>query len=179
MPADSCVYLVLTNAGTCSKQLLHETECACIMTGLWAGRAGDCYSHCRRTKRFSVHVRAQRGPAAHVTCYSMRASCFFRGGEAARTLRCLHFHLVLRSRIWQAAFIARLPCSWQKNHVSLLCCCGQAWDRVSSLLRFLDHTQRRATIDRTDLDEWSARCRDHFPKRRNTHNRQKSVPLAG
>jgi len=29
-----------------------------------------------------------------------------------------------------------------------------------SFLRFLDHTQRRTTVGRTPLDEWSARRRD-------------------
>jgi hypothetical protein len=31
---------------------------------------------------------------------------------------------------------------------------------ASSFLRFLDHTQRRTTVGRTPLDEWSARRRD-------------------
>ena len=31
---------------------------------------------------------------------------------------------------------------------------------ASSFLRFLDHTQRRITVGRTPLDEWSARRRD-------------------
>jgi len=30
---------------------------------------------------------------------------------------------------------------------------------ASSFLRFLDHTQRRTTVGRTPLDEWSARRR--------------------
>ena len=34
------------------------------------------------------------------------------------------------------------------------------WARASSFTRFLDHTQRRTTVGRTPLDEWSARCRD-------------------
>jgi len=31
---------------------------------------------------------------------------------------------------------------------------------ASSFLRFLDHTQRRSTVCRTPLDEWSARRTD-------------------
>jgi hypothetical protein len=38
--------------------------------------------------------------------------------------------------------------------------CGPTWARVSSTLRFLDHTQRRTTVGRTPLDEWSAPRRD-------------------
>ena len=47
---------------------------------------------------------------------------------------------------------------------------------ASSLLRFLDHTQRRSTVGRTPLDEWSARRRDLYLTTHDTHNRQISVP---
>jgi len=36
------------------------------------------------------------------------------------------------------------------------------WARVSSFTKFLDHTQRRTTVGRTPLDEWSARRRDLY-----------------
>ena len=39
----------------------------------------------------------------------------------------------------------------------------------SFLVRFLDHTQRRATVGRTPLDEWSARRRDLYLTTHNTH----------
>ena len=44
--------------------------------------------------------------------------------------------------------------------------------------RFLDHTQRRITVGRTPLDEWSARRRDYLTTH-NTHNRQTSMPPMG
>ena len=50
---------------------------------------------------------------------------------------------------------------------------------ASSFLRFLDHTQRRTTVGRTPLDEWSARRRDLYLKTHNTHNRQTSMHLVG
>ena len=50
---------------------------------------------------------------------------------------------------------------------------------ASSFLRFLDHTQRRTTVDRTPLDEWSARRRDLYLTTHNTHNRQTSMPPVG
>jgi hypothetical protein len=50
---------------------------------------------------------------------------------------------------------------------------------ASSFLRFLDHTQRRITVGRTPLDEWSARRRDLYLKTHNTHNRQTSMPPVG
>ena len=50
---------------------------------------------------------------------------------------------------------------------------------ASSFLRFLDHTQRRITVGRTPLDEWSARRRDLYLTAHNTHNRQTPMPLMG
>ena len=43
-------------------------------------------------------------------------------------------------------------------------------------LVFLDHTQRRSTVGRTPLDEWSARRRDLYLTAHDTHNRQISMP---
>ena len=42
---------------------------------------------------------------------------------------------------------------------------------ASSFLMFLDHTQRRTTVGRTLLDDWSARRRDLYLTTHNTHNR--------
>ena len=44
---------------------------------------------------------------------------------------------------------------------------------------FLDHTQRRSTVGRTPLDEWSARRRDLYLTTHDTHNRQTSMPPVG
>ena len=44
---------------------------------------------------------------------------------------------------------------------------------------FLGHTQRRTTVGRTPLDEWSARRRDLYLKKLNTHNRQTFMPPVG
>ena len=57
--------------------------------------------------------------------------------------------------------------------------CGPTRARASSFLRFLDHTQRRITVRRTPLDEWSARPRDLYLITHNTHNRQTSMPPVG
>jgi hypothetical protein len=48
-----------------------------------------------------------------------------------------------------------------------------------SFLRFLDHTQRRATVCKTPLDERSARCRDFYLTTHDTHNRQVSMSPGG
>ena len=46
-------------------------------------------------------------------------------------------------------------------------------------LIFLDHTQRRTTVGRTPLDEWSARRRDLYLTTHDTQNRQISMHLVG
>jgi hypothetical protein len=57
--------------------------------------------------------------------------------------------------------------------------CSPAPAMVSSFTRFLDHIQRRATIGRTPLDEWSTRRRYLYLTTHNTHNRQTSMPPVG
>ena len=57
--------------------------------------------------------------------------------------------------------------------------CDSTWIMASSFLRFLDHTQRRTTVGRTSLDEWSAHRRDLCLTTHNTHNRQTSMPPVG
>ena len=44
---------------------------------------------------------------------------------------------------------------------------------------FLDHTQRRTTVGRTPMDEWSVRRRDLYLTTHDTHNRQISMPPVG
>jgi len=53
--------------------------------------------------------------------------------------------------------------------------CSPALAIASSFTRFLDHTQRRTTVGRTPLDEWSARHRYLYLTPHNTHNRQTSL----
>ena len=50
---------------------------------------------------------------------------------------------------------------------------------ASSFTRFLDHTQRRTTVSRTSLDEWSARRRDLYLTTHNTQKRPTSIPSLG
>ena len=45
--------------------------------------------------------------------------------------------------------------------------------------RFLDHTQRRTTVGRTALDDWSACRRDLYLTTHNTQNTQTSMPPVG
>jgi len=50
---------------------------------------------------------------------------------------------------------------------------------ASSFSRFLDHTQRRATVGRTPLDQWWVRRRDLYLTTHNTHKSQTSMPPTG
>ena len=64
----------------------------------------------------------------------------------------------------------------------LFFCCGAATQRGSwppHTWGILDHTQRRTTVGRTPLEEWSARRRDLYLTTHNTHNRQTSMPPVG
>jgi hypothetical protein len=57
-----------------------------------------------------------------------------------------------------------------------LCFCSPARAMASSFTRFRDHTQRRTTVGRTPLDEWSARRRDLYLT---THTTRKNVHAPG
>ena len=81
-----------------------------------------------------------------------------------------------------------LPCNFLMPTVGMwdLCFsshCSTApppqWAWASSFTRFLDHTQRRATVGRTPLDELSACRRDLYLTTHDTHNRQTSMPPMG
>ena len=50
---------------------------------------------------------------------------------------------------------------------------------ASSRTRLLDHTQRRATVGRAPLNEWSVRRGDLYLTTHNTHNRQTTMPRVG
>jgi len=64
-------------------------------------------------------------------------------------------------------------------HFFFLCRCGPTWAMASSFTRLLDHTQRRITVGRTSLYEWTFRRRDLYLTTHNTHNRQTSMPPVG
>ena len=57
--------------------------------------------------------------------------------------------------------------------------CGPTRAMASSFLRFLDHTQRRITSGRTPLDKWSARRRDLYLTKHDTHNKRTSLSPVG
>ena len=84
--------------------------------------------------------------------------------------------LLSHVRFNMALYCVRSPhvhgyvCFWRDSH---------QWARASSFTRFLDHTQRRTTVGKTPLDEWSARRRDLYLTTHNIHNRQTSMSPAG
>ena len=50
------------------------------------------------------------------------------------------------------------------------------WIWLLIFTRFLDHTQRRTTVGRSPLNEWSVRRRDLYLTTHNNNNRQTSMP---
>ena len=66
-----------------------------------------------------------------------------------------------------------------RNATFFLWRCDPTRVMAYSFLRFLDHTQRRTTVGRTPLDEWSVRRRDLYLTTHYTHNRQISIPPVG
>ena len=68
---------------------------------------------------------------------------------------------------------------WARTSDFFLWRCNPTLVMASSFLRFLDHTQRRTTVGRTPLDEWSARRRDFYLTTHNKHNIQTSMPPVG
>jgi hypothetical protein len=77
------------------------------------------------------------------------------------------------------AFRFGVPIKWRWLLLLFLWLCSPARAMASSFTRVLDHTQRRATVGRTPLDEWSARRRDLYLTTHNKHNRQISMPPVG
>jgi hypothetical protein len=68
---------------------------------------------------------------------------------------------------------------WRYNQFCL-CILRSSSGAIASLrTRFLDHTQRRATVGTPPLDGWSVRRIDLYLTTHNTHNRQTSMPSVG
>jgi len=103
-----------------------------------------------RGNLFSVSRAETRGPVD-------------KGTDEGRTWRC-----------------SEAPLAAMRTHL-FVCCWRHSpqWARTSSFTRFLDHTQRRTTVGRTPLDEWSARRIDLYLTTHNTHNRQTAMPPVG
>jgi len=78
--------------------------------------------------------------------------------------------LSFRKRNSAVLFMNVFVCFWRSS---------PQWARASSFTKFLDHTQRRTTVDRTPLDEWSDRCRDLYLTTHNTHSRNTFMPPVG
>jgi hypothetical protein len=72
--------------------------------------------------------------------------------------------------------ILKVAPSWVTLWHFFLWRCDPTRVMASSFTRFLDHTQRRITVGRTPLDEWSTHRRDLYLKTHNTHKRQTSMP---
>ena len=90
----------------------------------------------------------------------------------------------LQERMWNERIMQRSCVSLESSQIKpffffLLWRCDPTRVMASSFLMFLDHTQRRATVGRAPLNEWSARRRDLYLTTDNNHNRQTSMPPVG
>jgi hypothetical protein len=84
---------------------------------------------------------------------------------------------LVTSNLWKRSILdSGIFLFWRDSQPPLL---PDPWVRASSFTRFLDHTQRRITVGRSPLGEWSARRRDLYLTTYNTHNRQTSMPPVG
>ena len=79
----------------------------------------------------------------------------------------------------QNSFLAVFMCSELTHIIFFIWRNSPQWAKASSFTRFLNHTQRRSTIGRIPLDEWSARRTDLYLTTPNTQNRQTSMPPVG
>jgi hypothetical protein len=80
----------------------------------------------------------------------------------------VHRHIMGDFRLFTFKINERIfVCFWRNS---------PQWAMASSFTRFLDHTQRRTTVARTPLDEWSARRRDSYLTTHNNHSRQTFMP---
>jgi hypothetical protein len=100
--------------------------------------------------------------------------------------RQIPFHYVWSYRQWSISLPSITHCCESFRYIYVyiirhffLWLCGPTRARASSFMRFLDHTQRRITVGRTPLDEWSTRRSDFYLATHNTQNRQTSMSLAG
>ena len=99
----------------------------------------------------------------HAAIFRSRPSCIKCGRQAI--ILSQHIIWVSVYKEDELRFIIQLPILfffWRDS---------PQWARASSFTRFLDHTQRRTTVGRTPLDEWSARRRDLYLTTHNTHNK--------
>ena len=95
------------------------------------------------------------------------------GKDEPRMIKMLNRHSV------SVFVVCRANCDWLLEEFFFLWRCDPTRVMASSFFMFLDHTQRRTTVGRTPLDEWSARRRDLYVTTHNTHNRETSMPPVG
>ena len=88
----------------------------------------------------------------------------------------IHIYIYIKFSVKGNFIIMNLQAIRTNIFFFLLWRCDSRRVMASSFLRFLDHIQRRTTVGRTPLDEWSARRRDIYLTTHDIHNRQISLP---
>jgi len=113
-------------------------------------------------------------------CSCGRELCWRQLGLKLRKLYLLHVLWSVRilfeqtSYVYIIYFALIIMCIfsyWRYNPLWVCILQPSSGAIASSRTRFLDHTQRRATVGRTPLDEWSIRRRDLYLTTHNTHDR--------
>jgi len=97
---------------------------------------------------------------------------------------CLKFPLLINNKVVVTNFYVGLYYTGKTYILYIyiyiyICTTTPQWAKASLFARFQDHTQRRTTVGRTPLDEWSVRRRDLYLTTHNTHNRQTPMPSMG
>ena len=135
-------------------------------------------AYCSSTT-FVIETERQKGHEWRIHCRLY--NCFIRTNKRTR---CMNVILLQSShRHVSATLVAIFRVVWTRIQLQSLFVCfwrdSPPWARTSWFTSFLDQTQRRTTVGRTPLDEWSARRRDLYLTTQNSHNRQTSIPPVG
>ena len=146
------------------------------------------YRYLLRTPTYGVplHYAKLTNSLHNLFCRTGNMTRRSKGVTTSRALSSLHLNLFATSRsvLWPRSKYWQLQAHSGPSYVCLFVCfllwrCDPTRVMASSFLMFLDHTQRRTTVGRTPLDEWSARRRDLYLTIHNTHNRKTSIPPVG
>ena len=139
---------------------------------------------CRRNE-FTVNLYTQTSSKCgelEMVIWQLEAimECRIRCSDSFKLLSHIQLLNVLNRLGWLTMwFCASTHCNCEGTlHIVLFVFGATAlqWAMASSFSRFLDHTQRRTTVGRIPLDEWSARRRDPYMTKHNTHNRYINDP---
>ena len=142
---------------------LHRQVCACRTRTYLPMKMEQSVPKCR-------HINFRRRGITQKKAYNILGRNQLEGDDRGEGNIKMQYLEAFGLNLFQIQRRLRIVCFWRNN---------PQWARASLFTRFLDHTQRRTTVGRTPLEEWSARRRDLYRTTHNTHNRQTSMPAGG